>query len=403
MVARVMDPGRCLLLLAVVGHDLLLAVPGDDLRELLVVLVVDDERGRRGRPGTDADRRQRRASVVIGLLARVHRVVEPAQLRRQHLDGARVPASEGRHEVGKEPQLRHEPRAHDEVGVGPLEPGVRVGLEHRLQRAGRSVGDERREVVGRVRHLGVLPPGQPPDAAGRGVGVVREHGEHLVAGEVTVRRRGGEAPQADVLERGLPPGEQRGRHPAGLGREVEVGEAAGAVGVGVVARQPGLLEDRGVGVVQGGDRPPQLGGDAGPRRQLGEVEVLARQVRVHGGTAALGERHETPWRRHGEGQATSEQREQRDGPVHLGARDVGAGRPHHPGAVLGIPDEGDVEGLVRGARQRLDAHRVEPGDRRARERGEEGGAAVHGPTVCRGPRLRWDACPVPTRSCATSR
>ena len=109
-------------------------------------------------------------------------------------------------------------------------------------------------------------PGEGLDAAGGGVLVVLEDHEHLVAGEVAVRRGRREPPQGHVLELLLPPGEQAGRHVPGGGRPVELGEPAGAVGVGVVGRQPGLVEEPVVGVVQRGDGASQLGGEPGARR-----------------------------------------------------------------------------------------------------------------------------------------
>ena len=327
---------------------------------------------------------------------RVHRVVEPAQLGREHLDGPGVLAVQCPHERRQEPELGHEPGAHEEVGVGSLHPGVGVGLEHGLDGLGGRVGDERREVVGRVGDLGVLPPRHRPDPPRRGVGFVGEHREHLVPGEVAVGRGGGEAPEGDVLEGRLPAGEEGGRDAPALGRAVELREAPGAVRVGVVGRQARLLEHRGVGVVQHGQCPAQLGRHPRPRWQLGEVEVVPGEVGVDGGAPALGQGDEAPGGGHGEGQPAPEQREEGDRAVHLGAGHLGARGADDPPSVLGVLHEGDVEGLLRRAGERLDAHRVEPRDGRAGQRGEEGGAAVHEPTVCRGPPIGWKACPEPT-------
>ena len=89
-------------------------------------------------------------------------------------------------------------------------------------------------------------------------------------------RRRCEPPQRHVLQRRLPPGQQTGRHVAGGRRAVQLGQPAGAVGVGVVGREPGLVEQLPVDVVQGRDGPADLGGQPGPRRQVGELETAAR-------------------------------------------------------------------------------------------------------------------------------
>ena len=325
--------------------------------------------GSRRAPRWRAPRRRAGAAAVVSTST------APASLR-----------AERHHHRAEQPELGDQAGPHEQVGVGPLDPGVRVGLEHGLDRLGRGVGHERGEVVGGVGHLGVLPAGDRADLARGGVVVVGEHREHLVAGEVAVGRGGGEPPQRDVLEGGLPAGEQGGRHPPGLGGPVEVGEAPAAVGVGVVRRQPGLLVDGRVGVVQGGDGATQLGGDAGAGRQLGEVEVVPGQVGVDRGAATLGERDEPLGGGHRERQPAPEQAEQRDGAVHLGAGDVAARGPHHPAPVLGVLHEGDVEALVVGARG---GPRRSPGRARGRRR-SPGRPGRRGcgprPTVCRAPR-----------------
>ena len=119
-------------------------------------------RGAAARP----DRRERGAPVVVGLLAgRVHGVVEPAQLGGEHLDGADVLAGQRHHQGAEQAELGDQPGPHEQVGVGALDPGVRVGLEHGLDRLGRGVGDQGREVVGGVGDLGVLPAGDRPHLA----------------------------------------------------------------------------------------------------------------------------------------------------------------------------------------------------------------------------------------------
>ncbi len=135
-----------------------------DLRQVLVV-VVDDQGRRPGSTTAQADGGERGAPVVVGLLAGVHRVVEPPQLGGEHLDGPDVLAGQRHHHRAEQPELGDQAGPHEQVGVGALDPGVRVGLEHGLDRLGRGVGDERGEVVGGVGHLGVLPAGDRADLA----------------------------------------------------------------------------------------------------------------------------------------------------------------------------------------------------------------------------------------------
>ena len=94
-----------------------------------------------------------------------------------------------------------------------------------------------------------------------------------------MRRGRGEPPQRDVLEQLLPAREQPGRHVAGGGRPVQLAEPPGAVGVGVVGRQPGLVEQPVVGVVQGGDGAPELGGQPGTGGQRPRSRCSARAGR----------------------------------------------------------------------------------------------------------------------------
>ena len=129
-------------------------------------------------------------------------------------------------------------------------------------------------------------------------------------------RRRREPPQRHVLQGRLPPGQQPGRHVAGGGGAVQLGQAAGAVGVRVVRRQPGLVEQLPVDVVQGRDGPADLGGQPGPRRQVGQLQGAPGQVGVDRGPAALLERDEPLRRRHRERQPPGEH--PRDRPVHRG-------------------------------------------------------------------------------------
>ncbi len=231
---------------------------------------------------------------------------------------------------------------------------------------------------------------------------VVEDGEDLLAAEVAVGGGRGEAPEGDVLEGLLPAGEEGRRDAAGLGGPVELCEAAGAVGVGVVGRQPGLLEERGVGVVQRADRAAELGREPRAVGQRGEVEGVPRQVGVDRRAAAAVQGHEPARRGHGEGQPAREQPEQRDGAVHLGARDLAAGDPHDPAAVLLVLDEGDVEGLPGEGGECLDAHRVQTRDGGTGQGGELCGAAVHVPHGRRCPPPRLGGWPVPSELFPTS-
>jgi hypothetical protein len=63
------------------------------------------------------------------------------------------------------------------VAVGALDPGDGVGLDDALERLRRALRHEHREVVRRVRDLGVLPAGDRPDRRRLRVLVVRERHE----------------------------------------------------------------------------------------------------------------------------------------------------------------------------------------------------------------------------------
>ena len=242
------------------------------------------------------------------------------------------------------PQLGAEPGPDEEVRVGALDAGVRVGLEDGLDGLGRGLGDERGEVVGGVGHLGVLPPGDGLDPAGRGVALVVEDREHLLAGQVAVGRGRGEPPQGDVLEGALPAGQESRRHPAGLGRPVELGEPTGPVGVGVVHREPGLLEEGRVGVVEGGEGATELGGQAGTGRQRAEIEGVARQEGVDGGAARRTPAPRSPWvrgRRRGAG-----------GPAGRAGRPRGPSRRPRPRCAAPAPPSAGAPGPRRTRRRR---------------------------------------------------
>ena len=146
--------------------------------------------------------------------------------------------------------------------------------------------------------------------------------------------------------------------------------------------------------VHGGDRATELGSDARTRRQLGEVEVVTRQVGVDRSAATLGEGDVAPGGRHSERQPPAEQRQQRFDLVHLGSGRDRARHPNDPASALPVLDEGHVEGVVRQAREGFDAHRVEAWDGGTCQGGQEGGRTVHSHTVCRGLGLGWEPWPL---------
>ena len=135
--------------------------------------------------------------------------------------------------------------------------------------------------------------------------------------------------------------------------------------------------------MQRGEGTPEVGGRSGTGRQRVEGEVVARQVGIDHRATTAPELDEASRCRDGEGQAPGQQLQQRHGEVHPGRRQLTAGRPDHPPAVLGVLDEGDVVVLLGHAREGLDAHRVQTRDAGAREGCEEGRGAFHAFTVCR--------------------
>ena len=202
-------------------------------------------------------------------------------------------------------------------------------------------------------------------------------------------RGGGEAPQRDVLEGRLPAGQQGGRDVPGRGGPVELGEAA-ACGRCRRRRPAGRPPRRaGVGVVQRSDGAAELGGEARAGWELGEVEVVAGQVGVDGGAAALLRARRTPW--------ASARRRAAGGRAARAGRPCGPSRrrrprcaaPASPSGGAGCPGRRRRRRAGRRfARQRLDARRVEARYGGAGQGGEEEGAAVHAPTVCRATRPR---------------
>ena len=155
--------------------------------------------------------------------------------------------------------------------------------------------------------------------------------------------RGREPPERHVLQGRLPACQQPGRDVAGRGGPVQLGEPAGAVGVGVVRRQAGLLEQLQVDVVQCRDGAADLGGQPRPRRQVGQLQRAPGQVGVDRSPATLLERDEPLGGRHREGEPPGQEPEQGHRDVHPGPGSAGQRRAHHPPAVLGVLDEGQLE------------------------------------------------------------
>ena len=209
-------------------------------------------------------------------------------------------------------------------------------------------------------------------------------------------RGGREPPQRDVLQGPLPALEERRRHATGRSRPVEVRQAPGAVGVGVVGRQARLVDEAGVEVVDAGEGSADLAGEPRSVGHLGEVDGVAREVGIDRGPTAPLERQETLRGRHREAEPPSQEGEQTHRRVELGPGRLRARSPHHPAAVLGVADDGDVEPVVRQARQGLDRHGVETGHGGARDRGQVEGGPFHDPTVCRGAHLEWATWPEQT-------
>ena len=185
--------------------------------------------------------------------------------------------------------------------------------------------------------------------------------------------------------------EQPGRDVARRGGPVQVGEPAGAVGVGVVRRQAGLVEQLPVDVVQGGDAAADLGGQPRTRRQVGQLQRTPGQVGVDRSPATLLERDEPLGGGHREGQPPGQEPEQGHRDVHPGSGCARHRRAHHPPAVLGVLDEGQLELLPGVGLDRLDGRRVQSGNGRAGQGGEGKSTAGHPDTVCPSRRLGWKA------------
>jgi hypothetical protein len=146
------------------------------------------------------------------------------------------------------------------------------------------------------------------------------------------------------------------------------------VGLRVIARAPGLLEDGELDVVDVGERPAHLGREPWTRRQGSEVDGSAREAWVDDGTPP-GQHGDRTNHRHVDVESPSEESGQRDRVLQQGTSHLRLPRLDHPGAVLGVRHEGElVEVPV------LDWHARgrgggESGDDRVRQGGESEGAA----------------------------
>ena len=167
----------------------------------------------------------------------------------------------------------------------------------------------------------------------------------------------------------------------GGGGAVELGELASAVRLGVVRRAAGLLEQQVLHVVDVSERAADLDRQ-GTRLESGEVQRAAGDAQVHGGPP-LGHGGEAPHHRHGHVEPTPEQPGERGDVIEHGPGGGGARRLDDPPAVLAVLHVGDLEEVARLARHTLHRHRVEARHGRARQGGEEEGAACHDTTVGR--------------------
>ena len=81
------------------------------------------------------DRRRGEHDLRLGQRGMGGVLVQPPQPRRAGVDGALVVRGGGRQQRGDQAQLAGEAGPALEVLVGPVDPGVRVGLEHRVSTA----------------------------------------------------------------------------------------------------------------------------------------------------------------------------------------------------------------------------------------------------------------------------
>ncbi len=255
--------------------------------------------------------------------------------------------------------------------------------------------DERGEVVGRVGDLGRLPTEEALDL--RLLAVVRGR-EDGAPGDRPVRRCRRETPQRQVLEGALPAGEQTRGHAPHRGGPVELGEATRPVGLRLVDRHSGLLEDASVEVVQLGEGAPQTGGERGARGDRGQLDPTAGEVGADGAAAPFGQRDPALDGRDGHGQATAQQGQQRGRLLEAGGGRGRARAADDPAAVLVVLDEGDVVGTRgSGPDDPLDGGRVEAGHGSAGQGGEsQRSTRGHPPTVRGAGRRTGEQRPSPT-------
>ena len=232
-----------------------------------------------------------------------------------------------------------EPRPVHEVGVGPLRAGVGVRLEEGVERIVVERGHDLGEVVGGVGDPGVFPPEEPLDDKVAGL-VLGD--EHLVTADPAERRHRREAPPADLFEVVLPLLEQPRGDTPGRSGPVEVGQPARPVGLGVVGHRPGLVEERRVEVVHGGEGATQAGREPRPRLERLEGHRTTGEVGVDRGAAPFGQCDPALDDRDGLKQPAGEQVGERRGLLELSRGGGGAGAPDDPATVLGVLDEGDV-------------------------------------------------------------
>lgn len=291
---------------------------------------------------------QRELTVVPGLCGEL--ILEVPQLGGQGVGNIEPATGHGIHEAAEQREFADQPRANEQVRVGPFHPGVRIRLNDRLQGRRGCAEHELGEVVRGVGHLGLFPAGQSPNGPGGGVIGVLEHGQDMVTGELPVGGDRREPPKRHVLQGGFPAAEQAGRDPPGGGGPIDIGEPPTPVVVRVVGRQAGILEERHVGVVQGRDGPPHLGREPRTGWQGREVERMTGQIGIDRGTPPALEGHEPSRSRHPERHPAGDEPEHRRTAVHLRGRHLVSGSPHHPTPVLGVHDEADIEALLGCAR-----------------------------------------------------
>lgn len=274
-------------------------------------------------------------------------------------------------------QLAGEQRTVGQVVVAELGTPQVVRLQDRVDRLLRCGDQEPGQVVGGVGHLGLRPAEQP--------GRLVAHAQHVVGGQVPVHDGRLEPPHRDVLQGPLPALQQDRRHVAGPGRLVHLGQAALAVGLGVVHRQPRVLDRGGGQLVQRRDGPAQRRGQTWSRPQQLQPQRTPLELGVHDGAATLGQVREPRRAWHVERQPAGvhvpgQRLQQRDLRLQGRARGGVLRCPDHPAATLGVDHHRGVDrwALRSGAANVVD---VQPGDGDSRQGGEGERRTRHPPTV----------------------